>query len=560
MSKETSFEVIGGSVIGEKAGMLREHESLIQEAGLQIPPTTVIAGEALLSIRDRLGNEVSQASEPKLPIGAILAGVVAKNADVPALAVRSSAEGDARGSGIYESVISPNRRRSVGRALQQVLQSFHTEAAKDFRREADLGDAFAVMLQPLVGQALESKTGQALDADDLEVYGPPLSGYGYSSTASDKDGFINVVAGIGGGVSRKGGERITPWIISNLNERELSNMRWRSVGIDDPTPAHDKPVTLRELVGVQRYARIQGWINTESDFRPSHGNIFDDEGRSIGGEVFLSNYGPGELSSYSISQTSPEFVEIPEGSIIMEGLNGEKVLGQFIKEDRPLRTAMEAFEPQRFLDTLHDMEAAAGYPLYVEWAMTTHEGGLIPWIVQIAPVEAKGLSSVEAVQFKERYYAANNVVGSGQKQAKKIVTCWNPGDLQHLQDFNSDPDNAGYVLVYSSRLTTSISTHGQMMAFEDCYRASTILEIQDARHSTGSPIDHILGAVDQTGKFFGVIDFDQMDERVFKAPASTEWRSPNASSEIMPGKLVISEGDFTVVADEKNDKLVVGLV
>ena len=488
MSNPEVFEVLGGSQIGDKAQMLREHVPLIEEAGFRVPPTTVIAGEAL-----------AETPEAEAALGPLIARAVRNNGRAPIAAVRSSGEGDARGSGVYDSSFSLNSPAGINDVIRHVLDSFQSDGAEEFRSRTGVGDEFAVMIHPLIGQELPAA---------LPAYAPALSGFGYSSTTRERNGFINVVAGFGGGLSRQGGERIRP---------------------QDVDSSTGRPVSFNELVA----SRMRAPDDTiaPSDFRSSKGIHSPEDLRSVNGDAFY------------LGQAEP----VPVPYDIWKHADGS-----------PLAAAMNLFEPERFIETLQAMEQAAGYPVYVEWAATTDGQNLSTWVVQIAPVEKHALSAEKTGPFKEMYYAAYGVIGSGVKEAKKIVVCLDPEDLEHLNKFNADPENEDYILIYSSDVSTSMSDGRRRIDFGDFYRASVVL---DWRVNTDShviaPIAHHGGAIDLTGKLFGVIDVEKsktMDELGFST-----WESPNAAKKTR-GKIRIAEGNFTAAVNEMDDSLIIGAI
>ena len=199
MSKESAIEVVGGEIIGEKAEMLRDHEDLINEVGLQIPPTTIIASEALEPFRLELEEDREITAEQ---LGELAAHAAAPHTGSPVLAVRSSAEGDARGTGIYNSVFSNHNTSHIQDSIVGLLKNFNRRGALDFRQQAEFGENFAI---------LSTGIGQVLDElEHIDMFGPPISGFGYSQTRFESEGIINIVAGLGGGVDRRGGEKIQP--------------------------------------------------------------------------------------------------------------------------------------------------------------------------------------------------------------------------------------------------------------------------------------------------------------------------------------------------------------
>src|ERR1700689_4982803 len=101
------ISVVGGEIPGDKAAMLADHEGLIYDAGFQIPPTTVIASEALDPLKRVLGPHDPEATTTNQQnIGTMVAKICRTYAADPVLAIRSSAEGDAVGTGVYASIFA----------------------------------------------------------------------------------------------------------------------------------------------------------------------------------------------------------------------------------------------------------------------------------------------------------------------------------------------------------------------------------------------------------------------------------------------------------------------
>lgn len=210
------FVVIGEGTIGEKASQLYRKKDLAREIGFRIPPTIVFAeqffddffqknnlGRTLRDVkrtddleeRIRNGELTQQQMDQIASCGQSLGTVLVTE--------RSSAEGDARGTGTYTSKISRNNPLSIARNIRGVLASYFSEDAVAFRRDAQTGEGFAVMLQPLVGQPLKR-----------ECFGPLYSGLGYSSTVRG-GAYIKIVPGLFGGVSSRDVVRIIDKSIRN---------------------------------------------------------------------------------------------------------------------------------------------------------------------------------------------------------------------------------------------------------------------------------------------------------------------------------------------------------
>lgn len=513
---EVPFEIFGGERIGDKAGALREHLPLLKEVGMDVPPTWVVASEATEEVRAGLAaggsNLLNEAARGFM-------NDFAKSGESPAVVVRSSGEGDARGSGIYESVVVERNLLRIAKATRQVLRSFNEPHAVTFREGAGHSGEFAVMYQPLVGQRL--------DNDPTLVYGPPLSGFAYSSSRHEPDGLISVVPGIGGGVDRKGGEVIRP-----------------------------EDTDGRSLYRIIQQRLFSDSVHPKSDFRPGGWNLGD----YVSGLVF---------TKYDIGGPDSNLIKmiIPRGYQFPDEFPDERDYEAATKpiEPYPLEGALESFYPTKMFEQLVELERRAGYPIYIEWAMTFADEEVVPYVVQIAPYEQRA-GKVHEVDFDEQYIAAHTVTGSGIKKSDRIVHCWNPGDIPHLRAYNADPNNVGYILVFSSRLTTSWM-RGDRIEFRDCNNATVLIEQQDARHAEGGPVEHLRGAVDITDKLIGVEDWRRTYRTdLFMNPADSthveieQWKSEKSFGPDDYGYLTIKRGDFTVRADEETDTMTVGYV
>ena len=90
-----------------------------------------------------------------------------------------------------------NKFGIVRRTLQNVLASYFSQDAIAFRRDANTGEGFAIIVEPIIGQNIGDW-----------CFAPVLSGFGYTST-SRGDGYVSVVPGLGGGVDTKEVEKIS---------------------------------------------------------------------------------------------------------------------------------------------------------------------------------------------------------------------------------------------------------------------------------------------------------------------------------------------------------------
>jgi hypothetical protein len=530
---ESVIEIVGGETAGGKADMLIEHEALIRDVGLKIPPTTVIAGEALEPLKQELAADILLPTEKQSFPGSLLVRLCREYDYSPVLAVRSSAEGDAEGTGIYDSVFAGGDTSQMAQGIAQVVRSFHSPSAKEFRRRANLGDDFAIMVQPLVGQVLH-------DDGLSRFFAPPISGYGYSRSRHDLYGMINVVAGLGGGVDRPGGEQINYGSINVA--RNLAGRR-HLYGNRDGLSFFDYVSTLRDA---QKYYKLDE--RGVTDFRDPELLEREEALRVVAGMVLRLE------SQHAIYTPSSELLEL--------GFNG---IGSdmFVrpdaseKDDNPIVQATKSFYPGQLLDTFQRMQEIAGYPLYVEWALQLDDGAAHPLILQIAPFNESERGRFDAELPDDLVLTGTNVVGEGVTRASKIVYCANPRDITVLNSFNKDPDNAGYILVYTANLTTSQRTSGNMLEFADMSNAAVAIELASSIHGNSPAVDHIIGLHSKTGQIFAELDADSTDISGLLQLLCT-GESVKAPDLDPHGVIRVLEGDFKVVADASHDKLYLG--
>lgn len=199
------FEVIGSGTIGLKAEQLLQKTAKLREIGFKTPKRTALAQGFLEDI------DVN-----------VLQSVIDGYHHSP-LAIRSSAAGDARGTGVYESVFVENDLKSVLEGVDKVMESYDSSAAVAFRRDAKTGEGMGILIEPMIGQEVEG------------LFLPLLSGYGYTSTLKD-EGYLGIVPGFGGGVSVGGAEEITKSVFKERGGSFRDYIRSRLMEISDRTP------------------------------------------------------------------------------------------------------------------------------------------------------------------------------------------------------------------------------------------------------------------------------------------------------------------------------------
>jgi len=211
------IEIIGQGDIGDKARQLVNKTPKLKEIGFYVPKRTVLAEDYFDGFfqRNSLGKNLRNVEivgdlEARILRGSltaeefqVLQKISFSHGSNP-LIVRSSAEGDSRGTGTYSSKFTENQISPLRKSMQAVLASYFSEDAIAFRRDAETGEGFGMIIEPIIGQNFD------------RCFAPILSGFGYTST-SRGEGYITVVPGLGGGVDSQNGEKITESAIKGFN-------------------------------------------------------------------------------------------------------------------------------------------------------------------------------------------------------------------------------------------------------------------------------------------------------------------------------------------------------
>lgn len=485
------FLIIGQGEIGEKAQQLMDKTPVLRRLGFRAPRRTILAERWFDDFfqRNGLGENLRDITPSEDIQGRIRRGsltleqfstleqICGSYGDTP-LVVRSSAKGDARGTGTYLSVFSENQSSEVRKALQAVLASYFSPDAIAFRRDAQTGEGFGIIIEPIIG----------LDIDG--AIAPILSGFGYTST-SRGEGYINVVPGLGCGVESRDGERISRGKFIE-NEGDVLGL------------AHYIYLERTSMFDGEKALKRSALLRTDKD-----------SNRHYSGQVFFPR------SKYDKARVRNTTFDYPRE--IERVLNSVNFLPVF--------------------SSMQQMEQIFGKPQYFEWAMTTEAGRPVFWIVQIADVN-QNVDSMEFGNFGHVMFEGHTVTGTGEKEATKIVDCWNSTDIDALHQFNQH--NQGYVLLFSSRVTRRVGTD-RKLGYSDFSNASVFLEIQDAHH-VGDPVAHLGGQLDMTGKLFAVLDYDAEnppDFDMFHKRGQTE------------DGLRVFHGQIKVIASEKKNRMVV---
>ena len=507
--------VVGRGEVGDKARQLIEKTAWLRAMGFATPPRYVLAEGFFDGFfrENGLGADLRSAGAGPDVVQRILDGTFSRaesaiiaqlSAFFPgaALAVRSSAKGDARGTGTYESKFCGSDSERLTKALRTVLASYFSPGAVVFRRQAATGEGFAVIIEPVVGEMLSRE-------EDDSSFGPVLSGTGYTST-SRGEGYVKVVPGLGGGVDSRKAE-----VLMRSKLLPAGGMLGEYI-----VEEHDRILTHSSYGGSFRHSSL-----LRTDTRSRH---WDEEN-------------PHPFSAQVLEQDEGRWYLISEREVVYK---------------KELELSIDDLQMLPLFELMRELEARFGRPQYFEWALTFPNGQPRWWITQIADVDPK-LDLMEFGDLGRAVYMGHSVIGAGEKRCKGIAFCWDPNDVAELARFNETHQD--YLCLYSSRLTTSfLEGVIRRIGLEDISNASVLLEIQDAGHSS-DPLSHFGGALDMTRKFFAVRAWrkDLRDDHL----ADLLERNQDVLEEKVRrlGRMAVYDVPVRVIASERQNLLAVFL-
>lgn len=421
---DDNFVIIGNGEIDDKAIQLVEKTPSLIDIGFHVPKRTILSENYFddLFQRTLLGRTLREVEfnsdlESKIRNGNLskdefdILRNISFSYGIKPLAIRSSAQGDSRGTGTYTSDFCENKVGIVKKSLLNVLASYFSESAIAFRKDANTGEGFGIIIEPIIGQNFDY------------LLAPVLSGFGYTST-SKGEGHIVVVPGIGGGVDTKNGEKITESIINKFDDLEDYIFE-------------TKQAILSSYGEMQK--RKSALLKTERLWD------FMNEGYNGKAYCYPTRYHKGEVVN-----TSLEFGEYNHS--LLSNLN---------------------LKP--FFEMIKKMEDKFKSPQYFEFAVTIDNKVPTYWITQIANTNKK-LDLMDFEDLGNVIFMGHTVTGTGIQENYNIATCWNPTDIEGLHRYNQD--NKNYVLLFSSRLTTSgNSGEYSRLRYSNFSNASVFLEI-----------------------------------------------------------------------------------
>jgi len=381
----TDIEIIGSGNIGDKARQLLEKTPKLREIGFHTPRRTVLAEDFFDGFfqRNGLGNNLEEVAvtgdlEAKIRRGSLtreefetLQRICDFYGNSP-LAMRSSAQGDARGTGIYRTEFSENTVVGARKSLLVVLASYFSSDAIAFRKDSATGEGFGIIMEPIIGQKFEVAGSYIL--------APVLSGFGYTST-SRGEGYVNIVPGLGGGVETRDGERISRSSIQEF-DGNLREYQYSERGA---------------MWGGRKAMRKSALLQTDGTF--------------LSGEYSSIAFFP--ATKYSPAEVSPTYIRLEDS----------------------IRRTFEEIRLFPLFEMMERMEEAFGRPQYFEWAMTLEDGKPRYWITQVADISKK-LDMMDFEDLGDVLLMGHTVTGTGTKECYRIANCWNPDDIDRLHEFN----------------------------------------------------------------------------------------------------------------------------
>jgi len=455
------FRIYGNGYVGDKMHGLMVRTPQILEAGFYMDPRSILAMDFFNDYFERngLGKEertsLTGAERVKRALTGEFSGrekdVLGEIGDEfgnRALLVRSSAYGDARGTGVYESAPCFNDPPLLRTAVRIVLASHFTENAETFRRMAHLPEGIAVSIERAVGNTVNCRMDHVpidvkrkhygyqeyeeylgprkRESKSYKCFAPFLSGHGYTST-SYCGGYVHAFYGFCQPLSRGG-------------YRAYSSRKGKSFS------------EVEEI-----------WWNYY------HGDV-DWTGKFNEGVVLEDGEtNSGQFPDFRMNHMVPRMVR---------------------------RDSID-FDISGFFTSMGILEALCGRPQYFEWAVKLEEEGFGVHIVQVDDADIK----TDSLEFRENpdSYIANAIFvrGTGVRDCNSVVFFNNIGELERISRFNKHHKN--YILI------VDFEKVGEKFSLKSISNAAVVLEKPYADH-VNHPSEHYMGQNEMTGILFGVIE------------------------------------------------------
>ncbi len=474
---EKYWTIIGSGSIGAKAEELRRKGWAIEKAGFELYPRTVFAMGFFKDFMERNGiiDAAGKGVSSDMVMGLVDYGQFNKKeydviravshqfGDVP-LAVRSSAQGDSRGTGIYDSTFCPPLdTQELVHAIKKVLASQFTPSAIAFRKDLGLEEGIAVMVEPVFGETRVKERAWTPNGYGMEhIYGPLFGGVAYSSTAQGA-GYAVLCAGMplraakGRGMKMRDGQQSINdvWLETLENdEKTFEYFVTAGAGIDRNLEVMEI-LEHRELIYVSNITRHERTISSEP-------------------RMFIL--------AHEMEWSETRFAN-------------EKLDWLFLK--------------------LKTLESLLGKPQYAEWAALENGSNTRIALMQIADVDKK-MDFFEFAASSKTAIKSTCVVGSGEQECDEIAYVFNPHEIDLIKEYNKTHN--GYVAIYDGRLTSNMYSTFRPLGYYDISNASVVIELSYGGH-VKDPIEHFKGLMDTTKKIFMVVDEVNWDHiKPFRTP------------------------------------------
>lgn len=466
-----------GRGMGDKAEALAINAPMLLDSGFSVGHRSVIGMSIAEDIFSRVDVDPLNINDHDASIQAmmrvknatllpqemrIIESICEKYKDEVGIAIRSSAIGDNRGIGIYESRFSRVDPDKVAQTYKEVLASYLSFDAIEFRRTAGLLPGMAVMFEGIIAHPLKYAPDHDRDIT-LDGFAPALAGYGFTDS---KDGpFIIATRGLALNVvtDRQRGFMVKP----ETSTYEISN----------------------QILRQQNYPC----------------------------SIFQPQYYEGDDSGF------------PESPL----------------------TIVNSFST--FFDRMKNLNSSTRGAHYFEWAMKACEDSPQIFITQIAEIrDRQSLSAVMELRLTQSgflFESHEQVLGSGIAITDKIFFCDSNATFKELDKFNSDPDNKGYLLIFTSDLISSQAS--TPMSYHLYSNSSALIVIPKILANAESISSHFSGQTEISGKLLTVAM--RYGEELPPYIATIKNRaSPSGGSNI-----TVLQDPIKIVADQKLGRFII---
>ena len=465
---QARIEVIGHGEVGDKARELIDKAEAIRKAGFQTPKRIVLSSDVLQEIflRNNWGSifsnfdidlDLDEAIESAVipsSVVEVLREILKVHGNEQPLAVRSSAMGDSRGTGIYESHFTEPTSGSLGKTVLMVLASYFSESAREFRRIAGLDEGFGIIIEPLIGNDIEEKG-----------IGPILSGFGYTSTSGGGP-YVSLVPGVGSGVESRFSLKVTEdeYAASGSWDNLIAELIRSMNG-----PSHFE--NLRKLSVLGNTDKLHHYNNR------SHAMLFNNDGEG--------RYG---LEKHSIERVNASDEEID--------------LSDLFSRLKQLESGLGSPQYVEWAFTIED-----GKPVF--WIIQIADVDVETDWVEFSEFDGEMMLSALAYAGNGERLCQNIVLCSTEDELESLEQ-YNRDHSGYILVYSSMLVNSGKV-----RGPDEEEDYLGKLKFKHFSNAAVVIESADLAHSK-EPLEHFSrGLMDSVGMFFGVLDTESIADKVW---------------------------------------------